>query len=275
MLAYLEVLFVCRSPDNVKRWSSSVRVLHSQVPRKQVVEKPIRAVEREILAMEKKNLTYTLLEDSDGELDAPAQNEETGRKKRRDKDKGSKRKHIRQKHSESSSEDDAPKKLVSHIILFFFLIRWPKKIYLKVSTTRRFHKSTFLVCKNEGKKAHSDSEEIFQKETLFSFFCSLGFPIRSSALKDQKVEQVEEVEEEEEWEREERERLQDIEERDAFAERVKLKDKDKTRNIAERTDKKVPGLLTTEHSAHTGCSQTSLSRTVTDSDGDVVCPAGL
>ena len=39
--------------------------------------------------------------------------------------------------------------------------------------------------------------------------------------------------------------MQDIEERDAFAERVKLKDKDKTRNIAERTDKKVRGLLPT------------------------------
>lgn len=48
-----------------------------------------------------------------------------------------------------------------------------------------------------------------------------------------------EEEEEEEWEKEERERIQDIEERDAFAERVKQKDKDKTRNIAERTDKKV------------------------------------
>lgn len=49
----------------------------------------------------------------------------------------------------------------------------------------------------------------------------------------------EEEEEEEEWEREERERLQDLEERDAFAERVKLKDKDKTRHILERNDKKV------------------------------------
>lgn len=46
-------------------------------------------------------------------------------------------------------------------------------------------------------------------------------------------------EEEEEWEKEERERQQDINERDAFAERVKQKDKDKTRNITERTDKKV------------------------------------
>lgn len=33
--------------------------------------------------------------------------------------------------------------------------------------------------------------------------------------------------------------MQDIEERDAFALRVRQKDKEKTRNIAERTDKKV------------------------------------
>lgn len=44
---------------------------------------------------------------------------------------------------------------------------------------------------------------------------------------------------EDEWDRSERERLQDLEERDAFAERVKRKDKDKTRNILERSDKKV------------------------------------
>ncbi|KAG9345245.1 hypothetical protein JZ751_009791 [Albula glossodonta] len=47
------------------------------------------------------------------------------------------------------------------------------------------------------------------------------------------------VEEEEEWEKEERERLQDLEERDAFAERVKQKDKEKTRHILERNDKKA------------------------------------
>lgn len=44
---------------------------------------------------------------------------------------------------------------------------------------------------------------------------------------------------EEDWEKEERERQEDLEERDAFAERVKLKDKQKTRGIMERTDKKV------------------------------------
>uniref|UniRef100_A0A3Q2CK27 RNA helicase n=1 Tax=Cyprinodon variegatus TaxID=28743 RepID=A0A3Q2CK27_CYPVA len=49
----------------------------------------------------------------------------------------------------------------------------------------------------------------------------------------------EEEEEEEEWEKEERERQQDIKARDEFAQRVREKDKEKTRNIAERTDKKA------------------------------------
>ena len=86
------------------------------------------------------------------------------------------------------------------------------------------------------------------------FFVFSGFTTRSSGLKEQKANpEEEEDEEEEEWEREERERVQDIEERDAFAERVKLKDKDKTRNIAERTDKKVRRLPTTNNSTHIGC----------------------
>lgn len=44
---------------------------------------------------------------------------------------------------------------------------------------------------------------------------------------------------EDEWERTERERLQDLEERDAFAERVRQRDKDRTRNVLERSDKKA------------------------------------
>ncbi|GCB84645.1 hypothetical protein scyTo_0025320, partial [Scyliorhinus torazame] len=44
--------------------------------------------------------------------------------------------------------------------------------------------------------------------------------------------------EEEEWEKEEKDRLKDLEERDAFAERIKQRDKDRTRNILERSDKK-------------------------------------
>lgn len=70
----------------------------------------------------------------------------------------------------------------------------------------------------------------YKRSTLMHF----SYIRSNSDLKSAKKE-----EEEEEWEKEERERLQDIEERDAFAERMKLKDKDKTRNIAERTDKKV------------------------------------
>ncbi|XP_023262925.1 putative pre-mRNA-splicing factor ATP-dependent RNA helicase DHX16 [Seriola lalandi dorsalis] len=139
--------------------------LFDKIPRKQVVEKPSRAIEREAIEMDKKNRTYTLLEDSDSDEDT-VQEKQKGKKK--SKDKGNKRKHIRRKkESESSSEDDAPKR--------------------------------------------SNSAQLVKKDE----------------------------EEEEEWEKEERERLQDIEERDAFAERVRQKDKDKTRNITERTDKKA------------------------------------
>ncbi|XP_068722748.1 pre-mRNA-splicing factor ATP-dependent RNA helicase DHX16-like [Montipora capricornis] len=42
-----------------------------------------------------------------------------------------------------------------------------------------------------------------------------------------------------EWEKEERERRKDLEERDAFADRLKQKDKEKTRSIMERSDKKA------------------------------------
>jgi len=42
-----------------------------------------------------------------------------------------------------------------------------------------------------------------------------------------------------EWEKEEKLRKEDLEERDAFADRLKQRDKDKTRNILERSDKKV------------------------------------
>ncbi|KAM4834826.1 pre-mRNA-splicing factor ATP-dependent RNA helicase DHX16 isoform 2-T2 [Thomomys bottae] len=55
-------------------------------------------------------------------------------------------------------------------------------------------------------------------------------------------EQTKKAESEDEWERTERERLQDLEERDAFAQRVRQRDKDRTRNVLERSDKKVPEL---------------------------------
>ncbi|XP_069032341.1 pre-mRNA-splicing factor ATP-dependent RNA helicase DHX16 isoform X2 [Embiotoca jacksoni] len=150
--------------------SAFAKELFEKIPRKQVAEKPSRALEREAIEMDKKNRTYTLLEDSDGDEDAVMETQK-GKKKSKSKDRGNKRKHIRQKKgSESSSEDEAPQR------------------------------------SNSG---------------------------------DQKSVMKEDEEEEEEWEKEERERLQDIEERDAFAQRVREKDKDKTRNIGERTDKKA------------------------------------
>lgn len=145
--------------------------LFSKIPRKAVVEKPSRALEREALEMQRKNQTYTLLEDSDSEGDAPTETLKS-KKNKNEKDRGSKRRHIRQKKDSESSEEELPKK------------------------------------SNTGQKQLKQDEE-------------------------------EGEEEEEEWEKEERERLHDIEERDAFAERVRQKDKDKTRNISERTDKKA------------------------------------
>uniref|UniRef100_A0A8C1WUM3 Pre-mRNA-splicing factor ATP-dependent RNA helicase DHX16 n=1 Tax=Cyprinus carpio TaxID=7962 RepID=A0A8C1WUM3_CYPCA len=120
------------------------------------------------MEMERKNRTYTLLEDS--ESDGEMARERGKEKKSKDRDKGKKRKHLRQKRDESpsSSEEDSKK-------------------------------STKVM--DEPKKAAEEEEE--------------------------------------EWEREERERLKDLEERDAFAERVKQKDKDKTRHILERNDKKA------------------------------------
>ncbi|KAM4601428.1 pre-mRNA-splicing factor ATP-dependent RNA helicase DHX16 isoform 2-T2 [Polymixia lowei] len=144
--------------------------LYDKIPRKQVVEKPARVIERQVIEMERKNRTYTLLDDSDSDADE-VREKDRGKKKSKDKDRGNKRKHIRQKKQNESSSEEEPSK------------------------------------SNKGQGDQTSTKD--------------------------------EVEEEEEWEKEERERLQDIEERDAFAERVKQKDKDKTRNIAERTDKKA------------------------------------
>lgn len=83
-----------------------------QVPKKQVVEKPSRAIERQVIEMERKNRTYTLLEDSDSDGEASRQGGKD--KKSREKDKGKKRKHLRHKRDESplSSEEDNKKRWV-------------------------------------------------------------------------------------------------------------------------------------------------------------------
>lgn len=76
-----------------------------KVPRKQVIEKPSRALEREAIEMERKNRLYTLVE-SDSDEDA---GREKNKERKRDREK--KRKHIRQKKdSESSSDNEAPKR---------------------------------------------------------------------------------------------------------------------------------------------------------------------
>ncbi|XP_037532031.1 pre-mRNA-splicing factor ATP-dependent RNA helicase DHX16 [Nematolebias whitei] len=146
--------------------------LFEKIPRRQAVEKPSRAMERQAIEMDRKNRTYTLLEDSDSCEEAVGEKQK-GKKKSKEKARGNKKKHIRQKKASESSSEDEP-----------------------------------------SKRGHSGQEA-------------------------QKSVKKEEEEEEEEWEKEERERLQDIEERDAFAQRVRQKDKEKTRNIAERTDKKA------------------------------------
>ena len=50
-------------------------------------------------------------------------------------------------------------------------------------------------------------------------------------------------ENEDEWDRIEKEREQDLAERDALNERIKKKDKEKTRKIMEKSDKKVFTIL--------------------------------
>lgn len=81
-----------------------------QIPRKQVVEKASRALEREAIEMDKKNRTYTLLEDSESDEDAGV---EKHKRKSKIKDKATKRKHIRQK-KDSSSEDESAKRYFAY-----------------------------------------------------------------------------------------------------------------------------------------------------------------
>ncbi|XP_069491425.1 pre-mRNA-splicing factor ATP-dependent RNA helicase DHX16 [Ambystoma mexicanum] len=134
--------------------------LWDKIPRKQVVERPARAAEREALAIQQKNRTYALLEESEESEDEVIQ-----RKRQRRVEK-KQRKQLR-KRKEASSESEA-----------------------------------------EAKES-SRSPPPVQKDS------------------------------EDEWEKEDRDRLRDLEERDAFAERIKKKDKEKTRNIVERSDKKA------------------------------------
>lgn len=61
----------------------------------------------------------------------------------------------------------------------------------------------------------------------------------SNDLKSEHITPKNESDSENEYERAERERLEDLKERDEFAKRLKSKDKEHTRNIVERSDKKA------------------------------------
>lgn len=158
------------------RITAFAELLYSKIPKKQAVEKPARALERHAVEMERKNRTYTLLEESESEGESQGGQEEEEKRRKRKKEEGRerKRKHLRQKRAASSSSSE------------------------------------------------SGSEE---KSGRLAAQAQLG------GKRDGE-------EEEEEWEKEERERLQDLEERDAFSERVKKRDKEKTRHVLERSDKK-------------------------------------
>ena len=60
-----------------------------------------------------------------------------------------------------------------------------------------------------------------------------------SPVGDTRSKEIDKDSDSDEWEKEEKERKKDLEERDAFADRLKKRDKEKTRNIMERSDKKV------------------------------------
>ncbi|XP_061475135.1 pre-mRNA-splicing factor ATP-dependent RNA helicase DHX16 [Rhineura floridana] len=152
--------------------------LWERVPHQAPQERPARLAEQEALALQQKNLSYTLLEDSD--------DEETGKATAA---RGSKRQHPSQ---------------------------GPER------KQRKRHKH--LRQRKEEEDDDNDSDEKGSRDDRGQK------PAASSAKEEDS---------EDEWDRSERERLQDLEERDAFAERIKRKDKEKTRNILERSDKKA------------------------------------
>uniref|UniRef100_A0A8C8G6C5 RNA helicase n=1 Tax=Oncorhynchus tshawytscha TaxID=74940 RepID=A0A8C8G6C5_ONCTS len=81
--------------------------LYEKIPRKQVVEKPARAIERRVMEIERKNRNYTLLSDSESDGEAVREKE-----KKKSKDRGDKRKHLRKREeSQSSSEEETRKRL--------------------------------------------------------------------------------------------------------------------------------------------------------------------
>ena len=88
-----------------------------------------------------------------------------------------------------------------------------------------------VIKNNESKKDRRRKHLRTKTESSNSDDDSLGVNDASKAISNDS--------DSDEWEKEEKERKKDLEERDAFANRLKQKDKEKTRNILERSDKKV------------------------------------
>lgn len=131
--------------------------LWQRVPHQEVGENPNRAREREIIAQQKRNMSYRMLSDDDDDEIMEALAAKSSERKN-----AKRRKHLRKKAamSESSEEEAA-----------------------------------------EEKASNSESGD--------------------------------------EWEKSEKDRMKDLEERDAFSARLKEKDKEKQRNVVERSDRKV------------------------------------
>ena len=78
---------------------------------------------------------------------------------------------------------------------------------------------------------------------LNPFKCSVVFFLFSEAKTQSRTEVVSS---EDEFDRAEKEREQDLKERDELAKRLIKKDKEKTRSIVSKTDKKVTGFTTSD-----------------------------
>ncbi|MGH0163487.1 UNVERIFIED_CONTAM: hypothetical protein FKN15_045048 [Acipenser sinensis] len=91
------------------RITAFAELLYSKIPKKQAVEKPARALERHAVEMERKNRTYTLLEESESEGESQGGQEEEEKRRKRKKEEGRerKRKHLRQKRAASSSSSES------------------------------------------------------------------------------------------------------------------------------------------------------------------------
>ena len=86
--------------------------LWRKVPHKQMVEKPARAREREILLQQQQNRSYRLLSDSDEEV--PAKSAKSSRAKRRLSEQTKKRRNIR-KEKASTWDSDSGEEEVSAV----------------------------------------------------------------------------------------------------------------------------------------------------------------